>query len=256
MTLRDKIISNYSLALDKEKWSEHYNLDSLDSIVKGITTGQVSVWSEELVRVTRENEKVLEIGCGSGTSSLWLAKHNRKVTALDYTESSIALLNTAAERLGQNNVRGVLADATKPLPFENKEFDMAFQSGLLEHFSTEQQIELLKSWKKVCKRMISMVPNAASIPYRVGKQIMEDSGAWGYGLEVPKHSMAKEFAAAGIAVEKEYFIGTEWALRFLPPRHYIRKFFARIQKDVGKINFDDLMQGYLIVKIGNCEREC
>ena len=141
-------------------------------------------------------------------------------------------------------------DATKELPFREKQFNYAFQAGLLEHFETEEQIRLLSNWKKYTKYMISMIPNAASIPYRVGKQILEQNGKWEYGLEIPKHSFAEEFSRAGITVEKEYTIGTEWAQKFLPKRHYIRKFFARLEKD--GYHLDDIMQGYLLVTIGRC----
>ena len=245
-------MNDYSKPLDNAGWTEHYNLDNLNMVVKEVTTGNVSIWSDELVKLTTEGQKVLEIGCGSGASSLWLAKHNRKVTALDYTESSVALVRRAIDIVGGGiECSVILADATQRLPFGEKEFDMAFQSGLLEHFKTDEQIELLKNWKRNCRRMVSMIPNASSIPYRVGKQISEKKGTWGYGLEVPKHSLIKEFVAAGIQVEKEYTIGTEWALKFLPPRHYIRRTFRKM-KNQG-FDLDAMMQGYLLVTVGNCE---
>lgn len=245
-------MNDYSKPLDNVGWSAHYNLDKLDSVVKGIMSDNVSIWSDELIKMTTEGEKVLEIGCGSGTSSLWLAKHNRIVTALDYTESAVALVKAASEKIGLTSLHVVLADATKELPFAENEFDVAFQSGLLEHFSTEEQISLLKNWKHICKRMISMIPNASSIPYRVGKQIQEENGTWEYGLEMPKHSLAREFTAAGIQVEREYTIGTEWALKFLPPKHYVSKCFMKMRTQ--GINLDEIMQGYLLVTIGNCEK--
>lgn len=245
-------MSDYSKALDNIGWAEHYNINSLNSVVDSIMSGNVSIWSEELIKISSENEKILEIGCGSGTSSLWLAKHKRIVTALDYTESSISLMQAAGKKLNlEKNCNVVLADATKELPFEEKEFDMAFQSGLLEHFSTDMQIELLRNWKRNCKKMVSMIPNAASIPYRVGKQISENNNTWTYGLEIPKHSLIKEFMSAGIKVEKEYTIGTEWALKFLPSNHYIRKIFIKLKKQ--GFDLDDMMQGYLLVTIGDCE---
>lgn len=247
-------MNSYSEPLNNEEWSAHYNLDSLNLVVNSVLSGNVSVWSDELLKLSSEKEKILEIGCGSGASSLWLAKHNRIVTALDYTESSVALVNTAIKRIdteGYISCNTIVADATEELPFEDNEFDMAFQSGLLEHFSTDEQINLLKNWRRVCKRMVSMIPNAASIPYRVGKQILEDQGSWKYGLEIPKHSLIKEFIEAGIQVEKEYTIGTEWAISFLPPRHYLRKTFKKMQ-DQG-IDLDKMMQGYLLVTIGKCE---
>lgn len=120
----------------------------------------------------------------------------------------------------------------------------------MEHFETEEQIHLLSEWKKYSKYMIFMIPNAASILYRVGKQIMETNGTWQYGLEIPKHSFAELFAKAGISVEREYTIGTKWAYGFLPKKHYIREFFDRLEKDGYRL--DDFMQGYLLVTIGRC----
>ena len=80
---------------------------------------------------------------------------------------------------------------------------------------------------------------------------MENNGTWEYGLEIPKHSFKEEFVRAGITVEQEYTIGSEWAQRFLPKRHYVRKFFAKLEKDC--YDLENLMQGYLLVTIGKCD---
>lgn len=244
-------MDKYSTPLDKDGWSKHYNLSQLTSVIDSIQTGNVSIWSEEMCRISKTDDKILEIGCGTGTTSLWLAKNGRKATALDYTDSAIALVKEAASRL-KLDIETMQADATKELPFNINEFDILFQAGLLEHFSTQDQIKLLKSWKKYTKRMVSMIPNAASIPYRVGKDIMEKEGKWEYGLETPKHSLEMEFTEAGIKVEQEYTIGTKWALSFLPKRHYIRHFFEKMQGQ--GIDLDSMMQGYLLVTIGKCEK--
>lgn len=241
---------DYSKPLNNEEWSGHYNTDILNNVVNQVQSGTVSVWSHELNKICSVGTKTLEIGCGSGESSLWLAKMGKEVTALDYTESSVELVKEAAERLGLHNVNVLCCDATKELPFKIKQFDYIFQAGLLEHFETEEQINLLRKWANYGNYMISMIPNASSIPYRVGKHILEANGDWGYGLEIPKHSFREEFVKAGICVEKEYTIGTEWAQTFLPKRHYIRKFFSKLEQD--GYNLDDLMQGYLLVTIGKC----
>ena len=240
----------YLRPLDEDGWSKHYNIESLSSVVNSIETGNVSIWTEELEKICGEEGSCLEIGCGTGISSLWLAKNGKKVTAVDYTESSVELVKAAAQKLNIENIDVIMCDATKELPFNEKQFNYIFQAGLLEHFETEEQIRLLRNWSKYGKYMISMIPNASSIPYRVGKQIMESRGTWQYGLEIPKHSFKEEFTRAGIAVEKEYSIGVEWAKKFLPPKHYIRKFFYQLEKD--GYSLDTFMQGYLLVTIGRC----
>lgn len=243
-------MEQYSKPLDQEGWSEHYNMESLNNVVNTIVTGNVQVWAKELMKICRDGNAILEIGCGTGISSLWLAKNGKNVTALDYTASSVNLVEAAAKKMALANVKVVQADATQSLPFEKRQFDYIFQAGLLEHFEKDEQISLLKNWKTYGKYMISMIPNSASIPYRVGKDIMEKTGTWSYGRETPKASFAEEFLAAGITEIREYTIGTEWALSFLPPKHYIRKFYAKLLKD-GYV-LDNYMQGYLLVTIGKC----
>lgn len=242
-------MADYTKPLSSEDWSKHYNISNLTDVIESIETGNVQIWAKELCSITTIGETCLEIGCGTGMSSLWLAKNNRKVTALDYTPSSIELARTAASKLNIT-LNTVCADATKELPFKNKEFDVIFQCGLLEHFTSEEQIDLLKNWKKYSSRIISMVPNSASISYRIGKLLLEKDEKWEYGLETPRHTLVQEFLLAGIKVEKEYTIGTEWALKFLPAKHYLKKTFEKIQNQ--GFNLDNMMQGYLLVTIGTC----
>lgn len=235
--------------LDKTEWANHYNLDIYNKVVNVINSGEVQVWAEELLNICAEESKCLEIGCGTGISSIWLAKHGRVVTALDYTDESIELINAVSENLGIE-LRTICCDATKELPFKEKEFDYIFQAGLLEHFEFDEQISLLRKWKRYGSYMISMIPNASSIPYRVGKEILENSNKWQYGLEIPQHSFAEQFIKAGITVEREYSIGTDWAQKFLPEDHYIRKCFDKLKND--GFNLDSMMQGYLLVTVGRC----
>ncbi len=242
-------MKEYNKALDQTEWSKHYNPKMLNEVVRRIDTGDVQVWAEELLKICPPNSKVVEIGCGTGISSLWLAKNGRRVTAIDYTEDSIELIREASRTLGIN-VNTVLCDARDALPFDDKEFDYLFQAGLLEHFNTDAQISLLENWSKYTKYMISMIPNSSSLPYRIGKAIMEKNETWPYGLEIPKNSMAGEFSCANITVTREYSIGTKWAYGFLPKDHYVREFFEKMSSD-GFV-LDDFMQGYLLVTIGRC----
>ena len=243
-------MNDYSKPIGNEEWSKHYNIAHLNGVVESVQTGNVQIWAKELCKIITPGESCLEIGCGTGISSLYLAKNGRKATAMDYTSASVELVSTAASKLNID-LKTVLADATEDLPFNDKEFDVIFQSGLLEHFSSEEQVTLLKNWKRYSKRMISMIPNAASVPYRIGKELLEKGGKWEYGLETPRHTLIQEFFQAGIRIEKEYTIGTEWALSFLPEKHFLKKQFNKLQKQ--GFNLDDMMQGYLLVTIGICE---
>lgn len=232
--------------LSKKEWAEQANIKRLKQVIESVNNN-TRVWDEELCRIIPQSAKCLEIGCGTGITSLWLAKNGRVATALDYTTESIELVNAAAEQLNIN-IKTVCCDATVSLPFAENEYDYVFQCGLLEHFDTEKQIELLKEWGMYTTNMISVIPNASSLAYRIGKEIMEKEGTWKWGYEHSKKSMVKEFLEVGFKDIKEYSIGSEWAMRFLPQDHYLR---LTIQKllDEG-FCLDEIMQGYLLVTIG------
>ena len=98
------------------------------------------------------------------------------------------------------------------------------------------------------QKMISIIPNAASLAYRVGKALMEESGTWEYGLELPQYSLYQEFFEAGFYVTREYTIGEAHALNFLPPSHYLHQALTRWQKE--NPCEDNCGQGYLLVTVG------
>lgn len=240
-------MSDKKAALSKEQWSEHCRIDLAEKITKDICNDNVPCWTRELLKLTSEGEKCLEIGCGTGQTSAYLSKYGRNITAIDYSENSIALVNEISKRIDKG-IETKCLDATKELPFQNDEYDVVFHCGLLEHFEKPDRINMLKNWRRFSKKMISMVPNAASLPYRVGKQIMESNGTWKYGLEIPQLSLADEFIAAGYSEIKEYTIGTEHALSFLSKRHYLYKSLQKLLKE--NIDLDEYGQGYLLVTIG------
>ena len=243
-------MSEYTKALDQDGWSKHADLHLLKKVVSAVETDHVSIWTEKLAQISPKGSSLLEVGCGTGQTSLWLAKQGRRVTALDYTKSSVELVKEASHLLGLDQLRVVCCDAKKELPFKEKEFDFVFQAGLLEHFDSDEQVSLLRNWSRYGKYMISMIPNASSVAYRVGKEIMERNHTWEYGLEIPKHSLQQEFSLAGIKVKEEYSIGSSFALNFLPSNHDLRKMVTQLEQE--GYDLDQMMQGYLLVTIGEC----
>lgn len=237
----------YDKALTSEEWGRIYNPSIVNNIIHNIEKNEVSIWSEELVRITSEGEKILEVGCGTGLSSVWLAMHNREAYALDYSEDALQCARAVADKM-KVNIHLIHADATKELPFEKDTFSTIFQAGLLEHFEQSERIKLLKLWKPYGKRMISLIPNAASIAYRTGKAMMERQGTWEYGKETPQYTMVSEFEEAGFENVREYTIGEVHALSFLPKRHYLRKALEKWIKE--NACEDNCAQGYLLVTVG------
>lgn len=240
--------------LTEQQWAELYNEDKLDSVTEHLLSEDYNPWTIEMLNLTKNGESVLEIGCGSGETSLALAKAGRVVSALDLSKSSIRIVEEVIKKSGlQIDIQTYCMDAMGELPFTDQQFDCVFHAGLLEHFYQDERIDMLRKWKRICKRMVSMVPNACSVPYRIWKEELERENRWPYGIEMPQKTLYEDFAKAGYRDIKEYTIGFEYALHYLPKEHYVRKAFENILESGFPIN--DWGQGYLLVTIGRADVE-
>lgn len=76
--------------------------------------------------------KVVELGCGTGQMSLFLANADRTVVGADLTRASLALGVAAAARYGLDRVRFVETDLRSPGLREGA-FDVVYSSGVLHH---------------------------------------------------------------------------------------------------------------------------
>lgn len=92
-----------------------------------------------------------------------------------------------------------------------------------------------------------MIPNAASIAYRIGKEYAERTGIWHAGEEHPKYTQKDLFINAGLHNIREYSIDMDFALAFLPAGE-LRDALGNIYHNLP--TSDDIHQGYLLVTTG------
>jgi SAM-dependent methyltransferase len=76
--------------------------------------------------------RIVEVGCGTGQMSLYLARADRTVIGCDLARESLALGASAARRYGLDGVRFVECDLTR-LPLKEGAFDVVYSSGVLHH---------------------------------------------------------------------------------------------------------------------------
>jgi malonyl-CoA O-methyltransferase len=74
--------------------------------------------------------EVLDLGCGTGRHTLWLAESGAHVTAIDFSENMLA---EARRKRGVERVRFRRHDLHEPLPFAAGQFDLAVSGLVLEH---------------------------------------------------------------------------------------------------------------------------
>jgi ubiquinone/menaquinone biosynthesis C-methylase UbiE len=92
---------------------------------------------------------VLELGCGTGKNTAWLAQH-ANVTALDFSEE---MMEHAKKRTYRHAVNFHQADLTKDWNLPSQQFDLITTSLVLEHienldFIFEQAAKVLKKGRK------------------------------------------------------------------------------------------------------------
>jgi malonyl-CoA O-methyltransferase len=75
---------------------------------------------------------VLDLGCGTGRHSIWLAAAGATVTAIDFSEGMLA---EARKKPGAESVRFLSHDLHNPLPFDGGSFDVVVSGLVLEHLN-------------------------------------------------------------------------------------------------------------------------
>jgi len=74
---------------------------------------------------------VLEVGCGVGTDTVRFARAGARVTAVDLSDTAVAL---TTERLAEEGLEGEVREAdAESLPFADGSFDVVYSWGVLHH---------------------------------------------------------------------------------------------------------------------------
>jgi glycosyltransferase involved in cell wall biosynthesis/SAM-dependent methyltransferase len=221
-------------------------------IAERVRRGAVPQWIEPVLAASKTGDRVLELGSGTGELSAALARAGRRPTCVDFSAASLDL----AERVfGALGVRGsfVEADVTRRLPFPDASFDVVWSSGLLEHFDAATQAHIVAEAARVSRRgVVALVPNAKSLPYRLGKSLQEAAGTWAWGKEDPFLTLRPQFEAAGLVDVEETTIAPEHALEFLngTPCAALKAPLAAWLKSLPATERGELGQGYLLATTG------
>lgn len=113
------------------------------------TFGNPSKEVEDIVSLLPNEAKILDVGCGDGRHSLYLAGLGFQVDAFDISQNAINKINYLKELSGLN-INTYVCDA---LEFEFKhKYDLIIVHGVLQFIEREKQpeiLELLKEWTNV-----------------------------------------------------------------------------------------------------------
>ena len=97
-----------------------------------------------------DGQDILELGCGWGSLTLWMAKHypHARITAVSNSAPQRQHIEQEAGRLGLNNLRVVTADMNSFDP--GSRFDRVVSVEMFEHMRNyEQLLERIAGWLKL-----------------------------------------------------------------------------------------------------------
>jgi cyclopropane fatty-acyl-phospholipid synthase-like methyltransferase len=103
--------------------------------------------------------KVLELGCGSGIALCYLAQKGSKCIGVDYSSYALKFAKRLAkEKVVKKKVKLMKEDMYK-VKFHS-DFDIVFNSGVIEHLNLTDQRKLINKMKSSSKKYVCiLIPN-------------------------------------------------------------------------------------------------
>ncbi len=218
-----------------------------EDVIKDVRAHHFPSWVQPLLEHTKAGDAVLELGSGTGLLSAVLASYERRAHLMDFSAESLVFAKEVFSALGLNG-DFYEQDIRHDWQMKNDQVDYVFSSGVLEHFSDEDIVAILKRSLAVSRKgIMSLVPNAHSLSYLAGKMKLEKDGRWRYGRETPKKSLRPLFEKAGAIDIVEYSVSPYQALKFLGDQCGV---FKDLLDGMGQQEKQGLDQGYLIFTYG------
>jgi SAM-dependent methyltransferase len=124
------------------RWDSTYssNQDFFGKDASDFAQGTLSVFQHHKAK------KILELGCGQGRDTLFLAENGLTVTALDYSETGLCQIKERSASKGlAGSVILKVGDARDGLPFEDGTFDGCFSHMFFTMQLTEKELTFIFS---------------------------------------------------------------------------------------------------------------
>lgn len=120
----------------KQHWQREYAQGGIPSSVRQTPSGSVTWAVQELKRYGFPLHKAVDIGCGKGRNSLYLAREGMEVTAMDFTTDAIQhLQETINANPPPQPIRAIVQDVTETWPIQNTSIDLAVDAFCFKHIA-------------------------------------------------------------------------------------------------------------------------
>ena len=111
-----------------------------------------------VLKYSKNGKPVLECGSGTGKFSAYLASLGLDTYAIDIESAMVDQAKELSNKVSPNNPVKVLQGNIKRIPFPNKFFSVTHSSGVLEHYSDSEIVEILNEQLRVSDVCVFSVP--------------------------------------------------------------------------------------------------
>lgn len=137
------------MCADYSKWDEIYRRYKLDEL--GWELGKPRpILVEYLEKGLIPKGKALDLCCGAGTNTVYLAQSGFDVTGIDISKTAIEIAKRKAHQAKVNV--NFLAESFINLPFIDRGFGFVFDMGCFHHVEVEERLQFISGVHRVLKQ--------------------------------------------------------------------------------------------------------
>ncbi|MGI8525749.1 MAG: SAM-dependent methyltransferase [Pseudolabrys sp.] len=178
----------------QRKYSCCYYDDATTSLAQAEETALLRTAEHALLA---DGQDILELGCGWGSLSLWMASHfpASRIAAISNSQSQRAYIMRQAQIRGLTNVEVITADMN--FFKTDRKFDRIVSVEMFEHMANWRTLlERVRSWLKPEGFLFFHIFTHRSAPYRFDSADKEDWIAQHFftGGIMPSHDLVREFS--------------------------------------------------------------
>lgn len=111
-----------------------------------------------VLKYSKSGKPVLECGSGTGKFSAYLASLGIDAYAMDLEKAMVEQAKELSSKVSPNNPVKVIQGDIRTIPFNNKFFSVTHSSGVFEHYSDSEIVEIINEQLRVSDVCVFSVP--------------------------------------------------------------------------------------------------
>lgn len=175
-------------------------------------------------------QRIIEVGCGSGYTSLALARLGARCALLDLSDDALATARAGFMAHGVPEPECYRQDALKS-SVPSDAFDLVWNGGVIEHFYDSGKELLIREMLRMARPsglVIIMVPNRWCWQFQLVQAWQKWRGTWKYGFEddMSPRRLRRMAERAGVRCLSAYAFNPVLGWRWVPKVRRIIKWLG------------------------------